>query len=49
MSQAVKAFGFYASYGKDSVESFAEVELSDNFAVLVWNERTILAEVLSSL
>ena len=45
MAEAVETFGFYAGGGEDSVESFAEVDGSGDFAVLVGDQRAILAEV----
>ena len=45
MAEAVEAFCFYAGGGEDSVEAFAEVDGSGDFAVLVGDERTVLAEV----
>ena len=45
MAEAVETFGFYAGGGEDSVESFAEVDGSGDFAVLIGDEWTILAEV----
>ena len=45
MSQAVKAFCFDTGCLEDSVESFAEVDGSGDFAVLVGDERAVLTEV----
>ena len=45
VAEAVETFCFYAGGGEDSVESFAEVDGSGDFAVLVGDERTVLAEV----
>ena len=45
VAEAVEAFCFYAGGGEDSVESFAEVDGSGDFSVLVRNEWAVLAEV----
>ena len=45
VAKAVETFCFYAGGGEDSVESFAEVDGSGDFAVLVGDERTVLSEV----
>ena len=45
MSQAVKAFCFDTGCLEDSVESFAEVDGSGDFAVLVGDEWSVLTEV----
>ena len=45
VAEAVETFGFYAGGGEDSIESFAEVDRSGDFAVLVGDERSVLAEV----
>ena len=40
MAEAVETFCFYAGSGEDSVESFAEVDGSGDFAVLIGDIRT---------
>ena len=45
MAEAVETFCFYAGGGEDSVETFAEVDRSGDFAVLIGDEWTVLAEV----
>ena len=45
VAEAVETFCFYAGSGEDSVESFAEVDGACDFAVLVGDERSVLAEV----
>ena len=45
MAKAVETFGFYAGGGEDSIESFAEVDGSGDFAVLVGDEWSVLTEV----
>ena len=45
VAEAVETFCFYAGGGEDSVESFAEVDGSGDFAVVVGDQRTVLAEV----
>ena len=45
VAEAVETFCFYAGSGEDSIESFAEVDGSGDFAVVVGNQRTVLAEV----
>ena len=45
VAKAVETFCFYAGGGEDSVESFAEVDGSGDFAVLVGDQRTVLTEV----
>ena len=45
MAKAVETFGFYAGGGEDSIESFAEVDRSGDFAVLVGDEWSVLTEV----
>ena len=44
MAEAVEAFCFDACRLKDSVESFAEVDGAGDFAVLIRDERAVLAE-----
>ena len=46
MAEAVKTFCFNACRLEDPVESFAEVDGSGNFSVLVRDKRSVLAEVV---
>ena len=45
VAEAVETFGFYAGGGEDSIEAFAEVDGSGDFAVLIRDERAVLTEV----
>lgn len=45
VAEAVETFCFYVGGGEDSVEAFAEVDGSGDFAVLVRNEWAVLTEV----
>ena len=45
VAETVETFCFYAGGGEDSIESFAEVDGSGDFAVLIGDEWTVLAEV----
>ena len=45
VAEAVETFCFYAGGGEDSIESFAEVDGSGDFAVLVGDEWSVLTEV----
>ena len=45
VAEAVETFCFYAGGGEDSVESFAEVDGSGDFAVLIGDEWAVLTEV----
>jgi len=45
VAERVQAFCFYSGGFENSVESFAEVDGSGDFAVLIRDERTVLAEV----
>ena len=45
VAEAVETFGFYAGGGEDSLEAFAKVDGSGDFAVLIGDEWTVFAEV----
>ena len=45
VAEAVETFCFYAGGSEDSIESFAEVDGSGDFAVLIGDEWTVFAEV----
>ena len=45
VAEAVETFCFYVGGGEDSVEAFAEVDGSGDFAVLVGDEWSVLTEV----
>ena len=45
VAEAVETFCFYAGGGEDSVEAFAEVDGSGDFAVLIGDEWAVLTEV----